>query len=364
MVTPADTLQMDRALLLARRGLGRTSPNPMVGAVVVTAEGVVAGMGYHEAAGRPHAEVRALAVAGGRARGATLYCTLEPCCHTGRTGPCTPRVIEAGIARVVAATLDPNPLVRGRGVAALRAHGIRVDVGLRQAEAERLNDPFFSLMRRRRPFVTAKVALSCEARVAGAGGAPVRLTSAVATRRVHQLRAEADAVAVGSGTVLTDDPLLTVREVFREAPLTRVVFDSRLRTPPGAKLLSTLASDPVIIVTTAEAVGRLPRRADALTRAGVALDVLPHRDLGLALERLGARGVASLLLEGGPGLHAAAWRAALVDRLQIFVSPVSVGASGVPWLGPDIVPLGALRAPRVEVLGPDVVIDAYVHRTD
>jgi diaminohydroxyphosphoribosylaminopyrimidine deaminase / 5-amino-6-(5-phosphoribosylamino)uracil reductase len=355
---------MHRALLLARRGLGCTSPNPMVGALVVTAEGVTVGAGYHEAAGRPHAEVHALAAAGTRAHGATLYTTLEPCSHTGRTGPCTTRIIEAGIARVVAATLDPNPIVCGRGVAALRAHGIAVEVGAGRAAAERLNDAFFTVMRRRRPFVIGKVALSGDARVAGRDGAPVRLTAAPAVRRVHRLRAEVDAVAVGSGTVLADDPLLTAREVFRARPLSRVIFDTRLRTPPAARLFSTLVAGPVIIVTTAEAAAGRVGTAAALERAGATLEVLPSRDVGLVLARLAGRGVTSLLLEGGPALHAAAWQAGLVDRWCVFVTQVPAGDDGVAWLPPEVLPLGSLREPRVEVLGPDVLIDAYVHRTD
>src|SRR5438477_4133741 len=174
MLAAAD--YMERALFLAARGRGRTSPNPMVGAVVVTADGLVVGQGYHERAGQAHAEVRALDEAGPLARGATLYCTLEPCCHTGRTGPCTKRIVDAGIARVVAAMGDPNPVVNGRGFAFLRGHGLEVEVGLGAAAAARLNQPFLTVMRQGRPFVIAKAAVSADGRIAAAGGRPIRLT--------------------------------------------------------------------------------------------------------------------------------------------------------------------------------------------
>ena len=219
---------MARALALAERGRGRTSPNPMVGALVVDDEGVIVGRGAHEVAGGPHAEVHALADAGGRARGATLYCTLEPCCHTGRTGPCAPRVVAAGIRRAIVAMEDPNPLVGGRGLDHLRDAGIDVSVGVLRDRAEALNRGFLTAMRLRRPFVTLKVALSVDARVAAAAGARTALTGAAANRAIHRERAEVDAIAVGSETVLVDDPLLTARGAYRYRPLTRVVFDLSL----------------------------------------------------------------------------------------------------------------------------------------
>ncbi len=231
---------MARALLLAERGRGRTSPNPMVGALVVDDEGVVVGRGRHESAGGPHAEVHALVDAGERAAGATLYCTLEPCSHTGRTGPCAPRVVAAGIRRAVVAVGDPNPLVSGRGIGYLREHGIDVTVGVLAEQAEKLNEPFFTRMRFRRPFVTMKVALSLDGCVAAAPGIRTQLTGPSAARAIHRERAEIDALAVGSGTVLADDPLLTARGIYRYRPLVRVVFDRRLRTPVTARLFSTI----------------------------------------------------------------------------------------------------------------------------
>src|SRR5579864_2609886 len=199
-VTLTSSDYMDRALFLAARGRGRTSPNPMVGAVVVSPEGVIVGQGFHERAGEAHAEVRALAAAGDRARGATLYCTLEPCCHHGRTGPCAPRIVEAGIVRVVAATVDPYPAVNGRGFSDLRAGGVDVEVGLGQGAAIRLNQPFFTLTREGRPFVILKAATSRDGRMARARGQPTPLTSKEANRHAHGVRAEIDAIGVGVGT--------------------------------------------------------------------------------------------------------------------------------------------------------------------
>src|SRR3954452_12807866 len=231
----ADLRWMHRALEHARRGLGRTTPNPVVGACVVSRESVVVGQGAHERAGEPHAEVHALDEAGDAARGATLYCTLEPCVHLGRTGPCTDRIVAAGIRRVVAAMQDPFPQVRGRGFAALRAHGIDVDVGLCADEAARLNQPFLTTVREGRPFVIAKAATSLDGHIAAAPGCRTPLTSMAALRHAQYQRAAVDAIAVGSETVLVDDPLLTAREVFRERPLVRVVFDRRLRISPEAR---------------------------------------------------------------------------------------------------------------------------------
>src|SRR5471032_893352 len=251
---------MERALFHAGRGRGRTSPNPLVGAVIVSPDGVIVGQGFHERAGEAHAEVRALAEAGERARGATLYCTLEPCCHLGRTGPCVHRIVAAGVARVVAAVEDPNPLVSGRGFAFLRAAGVAVDVGLFAGAAAALNQAFFTLMLEGRPFVVLKAATSLDGFIAERPGHRTPLTSAEANRHAHRIRAEVDAIGVGIGTVISDDPILTARGVYRERPLTRVVFDRQLRTPPDARLLSTPEAGPVIIVTTPSAADRADRR--------------------------------------------------------------------------------------------------------
>jgi diaminohydroxyphosphoribosylaminopyrimidine deaminase/5-amino-6-(5-phosphoribosylamino)uracil reductase len=350
---------MERALFLAARGRGRTSPNPLVGAVVVTPDGVVVGQGAHERAGGPHAEVHALNAAGFRARGATLYCTLEPCCHVGRTGPCADRIVQAGIARVVAAVEDPNPLVSGHGFTYLRAHGVAVEVGVGAAAATVLNQPFFTLMRERRPFIVMKAATSVDGRIAARAGARTLLTSGTANRHAQRVRAEIDAIGVGSGTVLADDPLLTARGAFREQPLTRVIFDRRLRTPPSARVLSTPEAGPVIIVTTGEA-ARGDRRGP-LEAAGAQIDVASDGTFGAAVKCLGARGIGSLLLEGGAALHAAAWDEGLVDFVRLYVTPHVLGPEGVPLLNGRPFRSAALLDLRVEPLGSDVLIEGYVH---
>ena len=365
---PGDILHMTRALALAERGRGRTSPNPMVGAVVVDDEGVIVGRGAHEFAGGPHAEILALADAGSRARGATLYCTLEPCSHTGRTGPCAPRVVESRVRRVVICTEDPNPRVAGRGIEHLRANGIDVTVGVLADEAEELNRPFFTRMRLGRPLITLKAALSLDARVAQARGVRTALTGPAANRRIHRERAEIDAIGIGSGTLLVDDPILTARGAYRYRPMTRVVFDRRLRTPPTARLLSTLSAGPVIIMSTADAVERAEEHARALEARGAFVESLPASTSSTFLEgavrRLSSRECNSLLVEGGPALHTALWSAGLVDRIELFVTPHVFGPEAPAW---DAVPLGAvanLKNRLAQPLGDDVVIQGYVHRAD
>ena len=326
---------MRRAIEHARRGLGRTTPNPIVGACIVSDEGVVLGQGAHEFAGGPHAEINALDEAGADARGATLYCTLEPCSHTGKTGPCTERIIAAGIRRVVAAMGDPFPQVNGRGFAMLRAHGIEVEVGIEHDAAVRLNQPFLTAVREGRPFVILKAATSLDGRIARKGER-TPLTSAPALRHAQYMRAQVDAIAVGSETILVDDPLLTAREVYRERPLTRVIFDRRGRVPPTARIFSTLSAGPVLVVTSSE--------------------------LADGIKGLAAHGIQSLILEGGAAVHAAAWDAGVVDYVQLYVAPVWLGKDGVPLLeGRNFSPPSLVES-RVEQIGPDVLIEGYVHR--
>ncbi len=358
-MTLADADYMARALFHAGRGRGRTSPNPVVGAVVVSPDGVVVGQGYHRRAGEPHAEVHALEMAGPRARGATLYCTLEPCSHTGRTGPCVPRIADAGIVRVVAALEDPNPLVSGRGFAYLEARGIRVDVGLGDGPALRLNQPFFTTIREGRPFVVLKAAISSDGCLAASPGTRTWLTSNEANRHAHQVRAEVDAIAVGVGTVLVDDPHLTARGSFRELPLTRVVFDRGLRTPPQAQLLSTRESGPVIIITTAESAARRDERS-RLEARGASIVVSDGTVHG-GLKALAARGITSVLLEGGAALHRAAWDEGVVDFVRLYVTPHVLGPAGLRFLSGRRVPPASLAERRIEPLGPDVLIEGYVH---
>ena len=361
MTRGSDEFYMQRALALAERGRGRTSPNPMVGAVVVDDEGVVVGRGFHEFAGGPHAEIHALNAAGERARGATLYCTLEPCSHVGRTGPCAPRVAHAGVRRVVIATGDPNPLVNGAGTALLRARGIDVAIGVLADEARDLNRPFFTLIQHRRPFVTMKVALSADGRIAKAPGKRTAMTGAAANRFIHRERAEVDAIAIGSGTLLADDPLLTARGAYRARPLVRVVFDSRLRAPAGARLFSTLAAGPVIIISTPSAVDAAPERLAELVETGAEVrSAAEGSRLSAAVEWLATRGVSSLIVEGGALLHRAFWDAGLVDRVQIYRTPVRLGPAGVEWLPWPLEMQAVTEVP----LGADILVEGYVHRTD
>jgi diaminohydroxyphosphoribosylaminopyrimidine deaminase/5-amino-6-(5-phosphoribosylamino)uracil reductase len=360
MVNEADADFMARALFHAARGRGQTSPNPVVGAVIVSGDGVVVGQGYHERAGGPHAEVRALEMAGERARGGTLYCTLEPCSHIGQTGPCVETIAAAGIRRVVAAMEDPNPRVRGSGFSALMSRGIRVDVGIGRAAAAELNQPFFCAIQAQRPFVTLKAAISADGCIADAPGHRTQLTSAAANRHAHRVRAEVDAIAVGVNTVIVDDPQLTPRGVYRDRPLMRVILDHGLRTPPRAQVLSTRAAGPVMIVTTPEAAAHPDRRATL--EAGGAEIVIGDGTVATAAALLARRGVTSLLIEGGARLHRAAWDEGIVDFVRLYVSPYVIGRAGVPFLADRRLPPAALFHHRVEPIGPDVLIEGYVHR--
>lgn len=356
---PGDAHFMRRALWHANRGLGSTAPNPMVGAVIVNDDGVVVGIGHHERAGGPHAEVVALAEAGTRARGATLYCTLEPCSHTNRTGPCAVAVHEAGIRRVVVAIGDPNPRVAGAGLAYLRQRGIEVTLGVGRAEAAAQNAPFFSVMLRGRPWVVVKVAMSLDGRVARAAGERTPITGSEAHRWTQRLRGRVDAVAVGAGTLLADDPVLTARDVPRRRPLTRVVFDRRLRTSPSAKMLTTLDAGPVVIVTS-------PARTEsdagrALVDAGATL-VAGDGSMEDALRRLAALDVLTVLVEGGPAVHTALWADGLVDHLAELVAPTSLGDEGLPTFAAITAP--HVRRRRTVPLGRDVLMESDVHRID
>jgi diaminohydroxyphosphoribosylaminopyrimidine deaminase / 5-amino-6-(5-phosphoribosylamino)uracil reductase len=357
-----DARWMRRALEHARRGLGRTTPNPVVGACIVTPDGVVVGDGAHERAGEAHAEIHALDEAGERARGATIYCTLEPCAHTGRTGPCTERILAAGIARVVAALEDPDPRVQGRGFARLREQGVVVEVGVEREAAARLNQAYLTAMTLGRPFVILKAATSLDGRIAAAPGARTALTSRAALRHAQGVRAEVDAIAVGSETVLVDDPLLTAREVYRERPLTRVVFDRRARVPSQARLFSTLQAGPVIIVTAADARRVNAAGVSALERAGATVITVEGNGITPALRHLGGLGIHSLVIEGGAAIHAAAWDEGVVDYVQLYVAPQALGAAGVPLLDGRSFSPASLVNGSVDQLGPDVLIEGYVHR--
>jgi diaminohydroxyphosphoribosylaminopyrimidine deaminase/5-amino-6-(5-phosphoribosylamino)uracil reductase len=339
---PDDDAWMRRALALAERGWGQTAPNPMVGAVVVR-DGVAVGEGWHTRYGEAHAEVEALRSAGERARGATLYITLEPCNHQGRTPPCTDAILAAGVRRVVVATADPNPVAQG-GAARLRGEGVQVVLGVEEAAARELNAPFFHSLTSDRPFVRVKVALSLDGALADVTRKPGWLTGPESRREVHRLRAGADAIAVGIGTALADDPLLTVRAFTApRVPPTRVVFDTSARLPVTSKLVQSAREAPLLVVCWAPD----PAHAAALEHAGVELlhaGTLPH-----ALRALRGRGIHSLLVEGGAGLLSSLVQEALVDRLVIFRAPVILGGGALGAFG--AVPAATIdEAPRWRIV--------------
>ncbi len=371
---------MRRALELARRGIGVSSPNPAVGCVILNSAGQLAGEGWHEYDRRDHAEVAALKAArersGNAARGGTAYVTLEPCNHTGRTGPCTEALIAAGVGRVVAATIDPNPSVAGNGMERLRAAGLETAVGVCESEARRLNEGFACWSQHRRPLVLMKVAMSLDGRIAPPSAErppqqPFWITGEEARRAVQALRWQADAVVTGVGTVLADDPLLTDRSLLsRRRPLLRVVLDSALRTPLDAKIVATAQGDVVIFtVSTDEA------RIRAFGSRGVRVEVLPAESempsgsssplepgrvpLGKVLNKLGEEGILTLLTESGARLNTAILAAGLVDRLQLFVSPQIMGSDALPAFLDVASPL-RIGPVEVEHYGDDLLLDSLL----
>lgn len=328
-----DERYMRRALELAARGGVRTRPNPNVGAVVVRG-GRVVGEGWHRALGRDHAEIEALAAAGKLARGATLYVTLEPCAHEGRTPPCVDAILAAGIRRCVVATRDPHTIVNGRGLRRLRAAGVRTEVGLLKEAARAQLGGYWMAHTRRRPRVTWKVAMTLDGRIADPRGRSRWITGPESRREAHRLRARADAVVVGAGTARADDPRLTVRlKGARRQPL-RVVLDSRLELPLSLRLYGRTLARGTVVACAADA----PRaRALALERRGVRVWRMARRGRvspTALLARLADEGVHEALLECGPALGTPWLRARLVDRLAMFVAPRLLGAEGLGWLGP------------------------------
>lgn len=322
---------MRAAISLARRGLGQTAPNPSVGCVIVQ-EGTVVGRGFTAPGGRPHAEVQALAAAGARAQGATAYVTLEPCSFTGKTGPCTKALIEAGIARVVVGATDPHRKVQGAGIAQLRAQNIEVIENILQPDCAELIAGFALTIAENRPLITLKLASSLDGKIATAKGESQWITGASARRTVHALRGRHDAVLAGVGTVLADDPELTCRiEGFRTAPLVRIVFDSHLRTPLLSKLVCGAAANPLWIL---HRNGADKHRIKALERAGVKLIELPAAaagvDLAAGVQALVRHGLTRVLVEGGGTIAAGLLRAGLVDRLAWFHAPCVIGGDGWP----------------------------------
>src|SRR5262245_42148148 len=352
---------MQRALSVARKGIGLASPNPTVGCVVVNA-GHVVGEGFHQYDWRDHAEIVALKTAGEKSHGATAYITLEPCHFTGRTGPCTQALLDAGIARVVAATQDPNPKVRGAGLESLRAAGVTVDCGVCEPEARRLNQGFACWIRDSRPFVTLKSALTLDGQLALPPAAKNKnrewITSDESRAEVHRLRHASDALLSGIGTILADDPFLTDRSGLpRRRRLLRVVLDSRLRLPLKSKIVSS-ADDDLLVLTSAPL--KSPK-AHKLQKAGVELLRIPRwqgrLDLKSALEELGRREILTVLLEAGPRLNGAALSAKLVGRLFLFYAPKIAGSRKVPFSPAKTQP--ALDPVEISLhqFGPDLAAD-------
>ena len=339
----ADQRFMQLALTLGRRGQGRTWPNPAVGAVVVK-DGVIVGRGWTQAGGRPHAEPEALKQAGSAARGATLYVTLEPCSHVGKSPPCADALIAAGITRVVSAIKDPNPEVAGQGHAKLRAAGITVDIGLGAVEAARDHAGHFRRIRDKRPHVILKLAVSSDDKIGAAGRKPVAISGEAAKARVHLLRAQCDAILVGIGTVLSDDPLLTCRlPGMKDRSPVRVVLDPSLRTPGESRLVHTARETPLWLIASETAEAAAAMRLGAAGAQVIRLppaSAAPGLDLAAALQALSERGITRLLVEGGSRIASSVVAAGLVDEFWLFRGSGALGVDAVPAL--DALPLSTL----------------------
>ncbi len=356
---------MRRALALAASGVGRTSPNPPVGAVVVR-DGAIVGEGYHRRAGEAHAERIALANAGETARGADIYVTLEPCCHHGRTPPCTDAIIEAGIHRVIYAAGDPDPRCAGGGEAALRAAGVEVESGFLYEDARRLLEGYVRHRRTGRPLVTLKLAMSLDGRIATRTGDSRWITGDQSRQMVHQVRDRSDVVMVGSGTVLADDPALTTRDVPDGRDALRVIADSRARTPANAQVVREESEAGCLIACTSRAP---EERMEALREAGADVLVLPERDGRVDLEalatELGERGALNVLIEGGGELAGGALEAGVVDRVLLFYAPMIIGGREAV---PGVVGRGAgrvadalrLRDVTHRRVGDDLLVEGYL----
>lgn len=352
---------MRRALSLARRG--NTSPNPMVGAVVVKA-GQIVGEGYHRKAGEPHAEVMALRRAGDLAKGATVYVSLEPCCHFGRTPPCTKALIEAKVGTVVAAMVDPNPKVAGQGLAELQSEGIKTEVGILEAEARKLNETFIKFITTGTPFVTLKMATTLDGKIATRTGDSKWITCEKSRRLVHGIRAKTDGVMVGIGTVLADDPELTARNTKKIGYPTRIIADSNARTPLEAKILSLPEGETIIAVTLGASGDKIRKLSEAGARIVIVDELDGRLNLQSLMKSLGEMKITSILIEGGGELAASALSSGIVDKLLVFVAPKIVGgkAAKTPVEGLGIASMAdALQYKDLKVrnMGCDILIEAY-----
>jgi diaminohydroxyphosphoribosylaminopyrimidine deaminase / 5-amino-6-(5-phosphoribosylamino)uracil reductase len=367
---------LSRALDLARQGIGLTSPNPCVGAVIVDANGAVVGTGSHSYDGVKHAEILALEQAGEKARGATLYINLEPCSHQGRTGPCADALIAAGISRVVASQQDPNPLVSGQGFERLRRAGIEVSVGILEEEAKTLNESFAKYIRHHVPLATLKAAMTLDGKIAPPPGhshpaeGPARtdwITGESARAHVQELRHQRDAILVGVGTVIADDPLLTDRSGrSRRRPLLRVILDSRLRLPVESRIVKTAADDVLVLCSFAE-----EQKKKQLLKLGVRVEQLPiansegHPEMAAVIKFLGQIEITGLLIEGGAMVNAAALAAGVVDKLFLYYAPrILGGADSIPFVaGAGFKSIGEavqVKSIRLHRFGEDFAVEGYL----
>ncbi len=358
-----DETYMRRAIVLAERGAGWTTPNPMVGAVIVK-DGRIIGEGWHRRYGEAHAERNALQSCTESPAGAVLYVTLEPCCHHGKQPPCTDAILEAGIRRVAVGSGDPNPLVAGKGVEILRAGGVTVDTGVLKEECDALNPVFFHFIQTKRPYVVMKYAMTMDGKIATRTGASQWITGKAARQRVHQDRHRYSAIMAGVGTVLADDPLLTCRMEGGKNPV-RIICDSRLRTPPDSRIVRTAREVPTILAAAAPP----PERRKALEDAGCPVWDLPgpegRVDLNALMDRLGAQGIDSVLLEGGGELNWAALHSGIVQKVQAYIAPKLFGGtaakSPIAGLGVET-PAQAVRLVRTTVtqIGEDFLLESEV----
>ena len=355
-----ETNIMREALLLAQKGRGKVSPNPLVGALVVN-DGKVVGKGYHDAAGKAHAEVNALAQAGNLAEGATMYVTLEPCLTWGRTPPCTDAIMKAGISRILVATIDPNPSVSGKGIELLRKSGLQVDVGLLDEEARRTNESYIKFVSTGLPFVTLKVAATIDGKIATGAGQSKWITEVEARNHVQTLRNEIDAILVGVGSILIDDPSLTVRTGGNERKPMRIVLDSKLRTPPHAKVLDGNA--PTTIATTASSSKALENAEiwplESNRSGRVSLDCL--------LRRAGEEGITSILVEGGAEVFSSFLNEDKVDKMILFMAPKIMGSGLSAFKGfaaNGLNDVFQLDITDVRMVGSDILVIAYPRRSE
>jgi len=354
---------MKRALLLARKGKGRTSPNPLVGAVLVK-RGKVVGEGYHAKAGEAHAEIVALRKAGKEARGSTLYVNLEPCTHYGKTPPCAPAVIQAGVRRVVVGMVDPNPVVKGKGISTLRKAGIDVHSGTLEKECKTLNEAFCKYILMKVPFVILKAAATLDGRIATRDGESKWISSEASRRLVHQLRNEVDAVVVGVGTVLRDDPLLTARIRGGRDPV-RIILDSRLRIPEDARVIGISSSRTLIATTPLAPKDKIER----LDKAGAQVLLIESKngrvDLRAFLSKMGEMGMMSVLVEGGGRVNGAFLDEGLVDKFLLFLSPRLMGDPQSPGIfqGKGFEHLKdsiSVKDVKVKRIGEDILVEGYM----